>query len=153
MSREIPLLCRWALVSRRPDGTAAVRLTYYTLRGARAALRRNNTRRSTWNDLPRLELEPTDWAPRCERHARVVRVLLEEGPLSAADVSARTALSPWCVEQVLLELGRRRWVVCRTPAVVGEERAGQPAAGVWRLRTPVERQAEVSIDGKSPPIC
>lgn len=135
---RVPLMHRWALVTRDSSGVATVLSSHYTYRAARRAkLLDDMDRRTTWNPHRPPEVEPTDWAPRTRRQMRVLQILADHGTLSATALSAYTAMSPRTVEAILLDLGRCGWAVHRTIAIVGAG-ADRAPEGVWRLLSPDE---------------
>lgn len=143
--RAVPRWHRYAVVERRYPLIPEVRIlsTHLTQAGARRAVLRQLDLKGELGQKDDLgtRLEPTDEAPVNMRAGRVLE-LLAAGPRSVGQLVRVTAMSPEGVVEALLHLSRRGYVVCRSGGdTVGED--GRPRDAVWRMRTPMERHADL----------
>lgn len=124
-----PLRRRWALISRDQWGTVTVHRRY-VLRASAVRDMIISTNRHPHPERMPYAVDVTDAGPRVLRRQRVMEVLRERGAQSVRSVSSRTALSPECVQETMLQLGREGWITFRLVGVVqlGEEHP----VGVWR---------------------
>lgn len=120
---------RWALISRDQWGMVKVQRRY-VLRASAVRDMIISTNRHPHPERAPYAVDVTDGGPRVLRRQRVMEVLRERGAQSVRSVSSRTALSPECVQETMLQLGREGWISFRLRQVVelGEEHT----VGVWR---------------------